>query len=80
MGQIVELTTLVKHSVVVAGHHTSISLEEAFWIRLKSISECSGKSINRIVTEIDQKRTGNLSSALRVYILTYKKEKKQSSN
>ncbi len=62
-----------KRSVLISGHRTSISLEEAFWLKLKELSEASGKSINQLVTEIDNDRldnpNGNLSSAIRVYIL-----------
>jgi predicted DNA-binding ribbon-helix-helix protein len=62
-----------KRSVLISGHRTSISLEEAFWLKLKDLSDRHGKSINQMVTEIDNDRldnpNGNLSSAIRVYIL-----------
>jgi predicted DNA-binding ribbon-helix-helix protein len=66
-------SAIIKRSVLLSGHRTSISLEEAFWIKLKDICENCGKSINQLVTEIDNERlespNGNLSSAIRVYIL-----------
>ncbi len=58
-----------KHSVVIAGHRTSLSVEEAFWRGLKGIAERRDVSINTLVTEIDETRTGNLSSAVRVFVL-----------
>jgi predicted DNA-binding ribbon-helix-helix protein len=60
---------LEKHSVQVAGHGTSITLEAIFWRYLKDVARRDGRSINDLVTEIDAHRTGNLSSALRVALL-----------
>ena len=58
-----------KRSVMIAGHHTSVSLEDAFWHALKQIADARGRSINRLITEIDAGRSGNLSSAIRVFVL-----------
>lgn len=63
-----------KRSVIVAGHRTSVSLEEPFWARLKEIARQRDLSINDLVTEIDAAETasgrpGNLSSALRLHVL-----------
>ena len=63
------MTDIVKRSVVVDGHRTSVSLEPAFWDVLKEIAARRGLSINKLIAEIDRDRTGNLSSAIRVYIL-----------
>ena len=60
--------TLRKRSVVIAGHKTSVSLEEPFWDGLGDIAAERGVSLNRLVAEIDQGRAGNLSSAIRVYV------------
>lgn len=60
----------VKRSVRIAGHPTSISLEPEFWDALKDIAKTRGLSINELVAEIDAGRKTNLSSALRVYVLT----------
>lgn len=60
-----------KRSVLVAGHHTSVSLESAFWSALKDIARARGTSVNALVTEIDKSRDGNLSSALRVFVLDH---------
>lgn len=62
---------MIKRSVVVAGHRTSISLEPAFWDDLAAIARRRGLSVNALVTEIDRDRgkAGNLSSAVRLYVL-----------
>lgn len=58
-----------KRSVTIAGHRTSLSLEEAFWNELKILATEEGLSLNKLVERIDEERSGNLSSALRVYVL-----------
>lgn len=60
---------IVKRSVVIAGHQTSVSLEHAFWQALKQAAARRGLTINDLVTRIDEQRQGNLSSAIRVYLL-----------
>ena len=62
---------VIKRSVLIAGHRTSVSLEAAFWDGLRGIAKHRNYSINRLVTEIDSERIGNLSSAIRVYVLKY---------
>ena len=58
-----------KRSVVISGHRTSVSLENAFWYALKDIATRNGETVNQLVSEIDDGRTGNLSSAIRVHVL-----------
>jgi len=58
-----------KRSVVIAGHRTSVSLENAFWGALKVLAGQRALTVNQLVTEIDRQRDGNLSSAIRVYVL-----------
>ncbi|MCC9626107.1 ribbon-helix-helix domain-containing protein [Thalassospira sp. MA62] len=58
-----------KRSVTIAGHRTSFSLEDAFWDELVSIAERQQKTLAEMVVEIDTEREGNLSSALRLFIL-----------
>lgn len=58
-----------KRSVVIAGHRTSVSLENAFWGELKALASERGITVNQLVTEIDRDRDGNLSSAIRVFVL-----------
>ena len=62
-------TEIKKRSVNIAGHATSVSLEDAFWTRLNAIAKKRRTSLSRIIRDIDETRTGNLSSALRVFVL-----------
>jgi len=63
---------VVKRSIVVAGHKTSVSLEEAFWTSMKEISASRGMTLSDLVSEIDKgRKQGNLSSAIRLYVLDY---------
>jgi predicted DNA-binding ribbon-helix-helix protein len=64
---------LAKRSVTVAGHATSVSLEQAFWRALADIAKAQGISVNVLVTRIDRARgdVGNLSSAIRVHVLEH---------
>ncbi len=59
----------MKRSITIAGHRTSISLEEEFWKALRAIAREDGQSINALVSTIDKQRTTNLSSAIRVFVL-----------
>jgi len=68
-----------KRSVTIDGHHTSVSLEDAFWAELSQLAQGRGLSLNALVAEIDRARVeggaaggvvgGNLSSALRLHVL-----------
>ena len=64
-----KLARLKKRSLTLAGHKTSISLEEPFWVLLKKLAEEEGQSLTALILEIDSKRKGSLSSALRLHIL-----------
>ena len=63
---------VVKRSIVVGGHKTSVSLEEAFWNGMKEISGLRNMTLSELVGEIDSNRQqGNLSSAIRLFVLDY---------
>jgi predicted DNA-binding ribbon-helix-helix protein len=63
-------SAIVKRSIAVAGHRTSVSLEAPFWEALREIAAARGVSVQRLVGEVDARRGGqNLSSALRVFVL-----------
>ena len=65
----VQKSAIVKRSIRVAGHATSISLETAFWRGLCDIAAARQMSINALVATIDAQRSGNLSSAIRLFVL-----------
>jgi predicted DNA-binding ribbon-helix-helix protein len=58
-----------KYSVAIDGHRTSVSLEPEFWQALKDIAAARQETLGALVSEVDRTREGNLSSALRVFVL-----------
>ena len=62
---------IVKRSVVIKGHKTSISIEDQFWAALKSIAAERNLTLSQLVSTVDDSRkSGNLSSVLRVFVLS----------
>jgi predicted DNA-binding ribbon-helix-helix protein len=62
----------IKRSIVIAGHKTSVSLEDPFWKGLKDIARSRGITLSDLVASIDAaRRAGNLSSAIRVFVLDH---------
>ena len=67
---------VTKRPILVGGHKTSISLEEAFWTAAKEISHQHDVSLSDLASEIERKlQHGNLSSAIHVYVLGYFKNR-----
>jgi predicted DNA-binding ribbon-helix-helix protein len=63
---------IIKRSVVLDGHKTSVSLEHAFWSGLRDIADSSGETVNQLIARIDAERNfGNLSSAIRLFVLEF---------
>jgi predicted DNA-binding ribbon-helix-helix protein len=63
---------VVKRSIVIAGHKTSVSLEDAFWKGLKEIATARDMTLSDLVAAIDSERQhGNLSSAIRLFVLDF---------
>jgi predicted DNA-binding ribbon-helix-helix protein len=63
---------VVKRSIVIAGHKTSVSLEDAFWNGLKEIAVSRNVALSDLVSSIDKDRKhGNLSSAIRLFVLDH---------
>lgn len=66
---------VIKRSIIVAGHKTSVSLEDAFWHGLKDIATQRGLTLSALVATIDTDRhhdnQGNLSSAIRLFVLDH---------
>jgi predicted DNA-binding ribbon-helix-helix protein len=61
---------VVKRSIVIAGHRTSVSMEQPFWDQLKRIAQGRGVSVAALIAQIDQgRKRQNLSSAIRIFVL-----------
>jgi len=72
---------VAKHSVVIHGHKTSVSLEDAFWRDLKDIAHAQQVSLGGLVERIEKTRhTRNLSSAIRLFVLEHFKMNRSSQN
>ncbi len=73
-------TRLRKRSLDIAGHRTSVSLEDAFWNALRELAASEGISLAGLIARIDAARQGeNLSSAIRVYVLEQVRQARTSS-
>ncbi len=68
-----------KHSITIRGHRTSVSLEDEFWNRLRTIAEFRNLTLAGLITEIDEtrKQDDNLSSAARLYVLSQLEQRTQ---
>jgi predicted DNA-binding ribbon-helix-helix protein len=63
-------SSIVKRSIAIDGHNTSVSIEHAFWSGLKKIAHARRVSLAKLVTEINEGRQhANLSSAIRLFVL-----------
>jgi len=67
---------IAKRSIVVAGHKTSVSLEDAFWKAIKEIAIARGTTSSSVISSIDTERErGNLSSSIRLFVLDFYRRK-----
>jgi predicted DNA-binding ribbon-helix-helix protein len=79
------VSKIVKRSIVIAGHKTSVSLEEPFWAALKQIASTRSTTLSDLVHHIDvEKQAGrgnasNLSSAIRLFVLDYYRERDRAA-
>lgn len=71
------MSPVVKRSIRIAGHTTSISLEDEFWSDLVAIAERMGITMTELITRIDAERDGNLSSAIRLRVLEEAKSRRR---
>jgi predicted DNA-binding ribbon-helix-helix protein len=72
---------VVKRSIVIAGHKTSVSLEDAFWRGLKDIAVTRHVTLSDLVGSIDSERKhGNLSSAIRLFVLSHYQARPSAEN
>jgi len=74
-------STIVKRSIVIAGHKTSVSLEDAFWKGLKEVAGERHVTLSELVGSIDSGRQhGNLSSAIRLFVLNHYRNDVEAAN
>ena len=67
---------IIKRSIVINGHKTSISLEDAFWTEIKAIASEKNTTISDLITSINRDRdASNLSSALRLFVLRHHRDR-----
>ena len=72
-------SAIIKRSIVISGHNTSVSLEDAFWRALKEIAASRRTTLSDLVARIDaDRRQGNLSSAIRLFVLASYREQLQN--
>ena len=72
---------VIKRSIVIAGHKTSVSLEDAFWKGLKDIAGTRDMTLSELVAAIDSdRRHGNLSSAIRLFVLDHYRNQQSSED
>ncbi|HZS64048.1 MAG TPA: ribbon-helix-helix domain-containing protein [Xanthobacteraceae bacterium] len=72
---------VIKRSIVIAGHKTSVSLEDAFWSGLKDIARGRSMTLSELVATIDtDRRHGNLSSGIRLFVLDYYRSMSETSH
>ncbi len=65
-------SAIVKRSIVIAGHKTSVSLEDEFWSGLKEIARGQRATLSKLVGDVDTRRQhGNLSSTIRLFVLDH---------
>ena len=65
-------SSVLRRTIMIGGHRTSVSVEDAFWNSMKEISGQRDMTLSELVGEIDSNRQqGNLSSAIRLFVLDY---------
>ena len=74
-------STIVKRSVIIRGHKSSVSLEEPFWTDLKTIAHAQHVTLSALVAQIDDTREqSNLSSAIRLFVLHHSRITHEEEN
>lgn len=69
------ISPVKKRSLDLGGHKTSVSLEDEFWSALKEIAAGKQITLFELCSQIDSTRAGNLSSALRLYVLSHYRDR-----
>jgi predicted DNA-binding ribbon-helix-helix protein len=70
---------VVKRSIIIGGHKTSVSLEHAFWQAFKDIAALRNMTLSDLLMSIDAERNGNLSSAIRLFVLEFYRNQIQAT-
>ena len=70
---------VVKRSIVIGGHKTSVRLEHAFWQAFKEIAILRNMSLSELAMTIDAQRNGNLSSAIRLFVLEFSRSQTEAA-
>ena len=71
---------ILKRSIAVAGHKTSVSLEDQFWESLREIANERGETVSQLIASIDAERQfSNLSSAVRLFVLRYYRDEESET-
>ena len=70
---------VIKRSIVISGHKTSVSLEHAFWQTFKEIANLRNMTLSELVVLIDAERNGNLSSAIRLFVLEFSRNQTEAT-
>jgi len=70
---------VVKRSIVIGGHKTSVSLEHAFWQAFKDIAALRNMTLSDLLMSIDAERNGNLSSAIRLFVLEFTRNQTEAA-
>ena len=68
------MKSIKKHTVLIGGQKTSVSLEDVFWKGLQEVADKRGETIRSLIATIDANRQSNLSSAIRQFILKFYKD------
>jgi predicted DNA-binding ribbon-helix-helix protein len=70
---------ITKRSTVIAGHKTSVSIEDEFWKGLQEIAKQRQETLSHLIASIDEERKhANLSSAIRLFVLGYYRDQYQN--
>src|SRR5262245_10592580 len=73
-------SSIVKRSILIAGHKTSVSLEDTFWHTFKDIAQQRQMTVSELATAIESKRQhGNLSSAIRLFVLGFYRDRRAAT-
>ncbi len=71
------MSALVRRTVTLAGHRTSVALEPVFWEEIEAAASRHGCTVGALIAEIDTRRSASLASALRVHVVEALRARRQ---